>query len=60
MIKQEDAVEKFERLQREIMSNDFDSIPYNTARLRNERRVIFRFSHNQHFKLDNLIFALIF
>ncbi len=35
----EDAVEKFERMQREIMSNDLDSIPYNTARIRNERRV---------------------
>ena len=35
----EDAVEKFERMQREIMSNDFESVPFNAARMRNDRKV---------------------
>ncbi len=39
----EDAVEKFERMQRISMGNDPDSITYNTARLRNDRKVCFNF-----------------
>jgi hypothetical protein len=35
----EDAVEKFERMQRISMGNDPESITYNTARLRNDRKV---------------------
>jgi hypothetical protein len=35
----EDAVEKFERMQRISMGNDPESIIYNTARLRNDRKV---------------------
>lgn len=35
----EDAYEKFEKMQREIMSDDMDSIPFNTARMRADKRV---------------------
>lgn len=34
-------MEKFERMQREVMSADLDSIPYNTARLKNDRKHIY-------------------
>lgn len=37
----EDAVEKFERMQREIMSTDTDSVPYHAARIRNERKHVY-------------------
>lgn len=37
----EDAVEKFERMQKNSMGNDPDSIPYNTARLRNDRKHVY-------------------
>jgi len=36
---QEDAIEKFERMQREIMSSDIESVPYHAAKLRNDRKV---------------------
>ncbi len=39
--KKEDAVEKFQRMQREAMSNDPDSVAYNAARIRNDKRVSF-------------------
>jgi len=35
----EDAIEKFERMQREIMSSDIESVPYHAAKLRNDRKV---------------------
>lgn len=37
----EDAIEKFERMQREIMSNDIESIPYHAAKLRNDRKHVY-------------------
>ena len=37
--KKEDAVEKFERMQREMMSQDPESLPYHTARIRTEKKV---------------------
>lgn len=37
----EDAVEKFERMQKQSMSNDPDSIAYNTARQRNDRKHVY-------------------
>jgi hypothetical protein len=38
---QEDAADKFEQMQRDILSNDMDSVPYTAARLRNERKHIY-------------------
>lgn len=37
----EDAIEKFERMQREIMSSDIDSVPYHAAKLRNDRKHVY-------------------
>ncbi len=35
----EDAAERFEKMQHEILANDADSVPFNTARLKNDRKV---------------------
>lgn len=37
----EDAIEKFERMQREIMSSDIESVPYHAAKLRNDRKHVY-------------------
>jgi len=43
----EDAAEKFQRMQKEIMLTDIDSVPYRSARIRSDRRHIYEQAMNQ-------------
>jgi hypothetical protein len=36
---QEDAAERFERMQKELQLTDIDSVPYRAAKIRSDRRV---------------------
>ena len=43
-VRKEDAVERFERMQKNSLAVEHESVPYFTAQLKNDRRVMPKFN----------------